>query len=102
MTRLRIHFIERETKLTDSFSISQVVGINNTWERWIISSHKAIDGINEGVWEFSILEDKKEVNVKVSLSESGEPSLVAIGMGYLHNLLEDLPEINIQSSTNRN
>ncbi|SFB06474.1 DUF3892 domain-containing protein [Algoriphagus aquimarinus] len=94
MTRLRIHFIERETRHTNSFSISQVGGINNTGERWMISAQKAITGINEGVWEFYILEDKKEVNVKVAHSENGEPNLVAIGMGYLHNLLEDLPEVS--------
>ncbi len=36
MTRLRIHFIERKTKLTDSFSISQVGGINITCWLWPI------------------------------------------------------------------
>ncbi len=102
MTRLRIHFIERETKRTDSFSISQVGGINNTGERWVISAQKAIEGIINGTWDFFILENHHEISVKAIHSTERTPILIAIGEGYLHNLLEDLPEINIQSSTNRN
>lgn len=94
MTRLRIHFIERKNSQTDSSSISQVGGINNTGERWMISAKKAIEGINEGLWEFYILEDKNEVNVKTTISKDGIPCLIAIGGGYLHNLLEDLPEVS--------
>ena len=74
-------------------AISQIGGINNTGERWVISAQKAIEGITNGTWDFFILENHHEISVKAIHSTEGDPILLAIGEGYLHNLLEDLPEI---------
>lgn len=93
MNRLRIHFVEKEAIGSGSLMINKIGGINNTGERWVISAEKAIEGINNGVWDFYLLENHNEIPVKISKSESGKLSLAAIGDGYLHNLLEDLPEI---------
>lgn len=93
MSRLRIHFAKKEVTGSGSIAISQIGGINNTGERWVISAEKAIEGINNGTWDFFILENHHEISVKVNNLTLGIPTLTAIGEGYLHNLLEDLPEI---------
>ncbi|WP_339869747.1 DUF3892 domain-containing protein [uncultured Algoriphagus sp.] len=93
MTRLRIHFVKKEVAGSGSMTISQIGGINNTGERWVITAEKAIEGITHGNWEFFILENHHEISVTVIHSTKGIPNLTAIGEGYLHNLLEDLPEI---------
>ncbi|PZX53518.1 hypothetical protein LV84_03242 [Algoriphagus ratkowskyi] len=97
MARYRIYFIIRDTDQNSFFNILQLGGINNTGDRWTIPAHEAINGINAGLWEFYILEDRNEINVKVVFTELGGYKLVATGMGYLHNLLEDLPEIKLQA-----
>jgi len=93
MTKLRIHFVKKEVTGSGLVAISQIGGINNTGERWVIFAEKAIEGITKRTWDFFILENHHEISVKAIHSTEGNPILIAIGEGYLHNLLEDLPEI---------
>lgn len=103
MSRLRIHFIKKEALSADPERITQKIiqigGINNTGERWMISTEKAIEGINQGTWQLYILENQKEINVKTTISTDGILSLTATGGGYIHNLLDDLPEVSREHSS---
>ncbi|TXE13459.1 hypothetical protein [Algoriphagus aquimarinus] len=73
-------------------SITHIGGVNGTGDKWTISTIEAIEGINSRTWEFSITENREELQVSVCKSTDPESILSAKGQCYLHNLLEDLPE----------
>lgn len=70
--------------------ITHVGGVNGTGERWNISISEAIKEIELGSFQFYIKEKSGEIPVIVD--GDIEKSLIAKGLGYLHNLLEDLPD----------
>jgi len=72
--------------------ITHIGGITDIGESWNLSINKAIHGIQAGIWEFYLMERLEEIPVKVCVLDAAEPFLAAKGQGYLHNLLEDLPE----------
>lgn len=90
MKRLRILCTKRLTKGSFEGDITHISGVNGTGEKWNISIREAVEGINSGSFEFFIVEQFKEINVKVT--GDIEKSLTALGQGYLHNLLFDLPD----------
>lgn len=98
MRKLIVHFIEKDKKSKDSIQILKIGGVNNTGQRWAISTNEAIEGIGSGQWELFILANKNEIPVRIRRKENQNPVLIAQGDGYLHNLLEDLPEITSEES----
>ena len=98
MRKLIVHFIQKDPKNKDSKQILKIGGVNNTGQRWAISTQEAIDGIRSGQWELFILSDKNEIPVLIREEENQRPTLTARGNGFLHNLLEDLPEINLETT----
>lgn len=71
--------------------IIQVGGVNSRGEKWTISSDVAKKGIQNGEYEFYIVQEFQELAVSVSGRE-GEKKLIVLGPGQLHNLLEGLPD----------
>ncbi|WP_339750696.1 hypothetical protein [Algoriphagus aquimarinus] len=98
MRKLIVHFIQKDTKSKDSIQILKIGGVNNTGQRWAISTKEAIDGIRSGQWELFILSNNNEIPVRIR-QEENQLLLIAQGDGYLHNLLEDLPEIHWEQPT---
>jgi hypothetical protein len=94
MRKLTVHFIEKDKKSKDSIQILKIGGVNNTGQRWAISTKEAIQGIESGQWELFVLGSNTEIPVRIRQEENQPAVLIAQGDGYLHNLLEDLPEIN--------
>jgi hypothetical protein len=70
--------------------ITHIGGVNNTGDKWNLSVKDAIEGIISGQLDFYIIENFEEIAVKIS--GELEKSLFATGQGYLHNLLQDLPD----------
>tara|TARA_R110002020_G_scaffold239760_2_gene452336 strand:- start:305 stop:604 length:300 start_codon:yes stop_codon:yes gene_type:complete len=99
MRKLTVHFIEKDKKSKESIQILKIGGVNNTGQRWAISTKEAIEGIRSGQWELFILANNKEIPVRIRQEENQSPVLIAQGDGYLHNLLEDLPEISFEQLT---
>ncbi|MEP0712783.1 DUF3892 domain-containing protein [Algoriphagus sp.] len=94
MRKLTVHFIEKDNKSKEAIKILKIGGVNNTGQRWAISTKEAVEGIRSGQWELFVLANKNEIPVRIRQEENQNPELIAHGDGYLHNLLEDLPEIN--------
>lgn len=96
MIKLTVHFIQKDTKSKDSIQLLKIGGVNNTGQQWAISTKEAIEGIESGQWELFVLSNNSEIPVRIRREENHPPLLIAQGDGYLHNLLEDLPEINLE------
>lgn len=94
MRKLIVHFIQKDSKSKDSILILKIGGVNNTGQRWVISTKEAIEGIRSGSWELFVLANTNEIPVRIKEVEKTPPILFAQGDGYLHNILEALPEIN--------
>lgn len=94
MRKLIVHFIEKDKKSKDTIQILKIGGVNNTGQRWMISTKEAIEGIGSGQFELFVLANKNEIPVRIKREENHPPVLIPQGDGYLHNLLEDLPEIS--------
>lgn len=90
MTRLRILCCKKVQESEQKIEITQVGGVNARGEKWAISTKDAIHGIQNGDYEFYIVHEFQELEVLVS--EDPEKQLLARDLGYLHNLLEDLPD----------
>jgi len=75
--------------------ITHIGGISETGENWNISIKEAIQGINSGNWEFYLVEKLEEIEVSICTLYDSETFLSTKGQGYLHNLLEDLPECSL-------
>lgn len=96
MRKLIVHFIQKDTKSKGSILIQKIGGVNNTGQRWAISTKEAVEGIRSGQWELFVLANKNEIPVRIREEENQTMILIAQGDGYLHNLLEDLPEVNFE------
>ena len=92
MKRLRILCAKKGVQGVLKGQITHIGGVNGTGDKWNISTKEAIEGINSKTWEFYITENLEELKVTVSTSTDSDPILSAKGQGYLHNLVEDLPE----------
>mgnify|MGYP003651715507 CR=1 FL=1 len=90
MKRLRILCSKKLSKGTFEGDISHIGGVNGTGEKWNISVEEAIEGTQSGLYEFYMVDGFEEINVKVT--GDIEKTLTAVGNGYLHNLLLDLPD----------
>lgn len=87
MNRMRILCVRKGALQGE---ITHIGGVNNTGDKWNLRVKDAIEGINSGQLDFFIVENFTQIEVK-RIGESAK-SLFATGQGYLHNLLEDLPE----------
>ena len=92
MNRLRILCVKKIIKGQILERITHIGGVNGTGEKWSITIEEAIAGIKSGIWDFYIVEQRQELSVHINTLEENKSNLMAKGLGYLHNLLEDLPE----------
>ena len=90
MKRLRILCTRKISKETFNGDISHIGGVNGGGEKWNIAVKEAVEGIQSGLYEFYMVDGFEEINVNIS--GNIEKTLTAIGKGYLHNLLFDLPD----------
>lgn len=90
MKKLRILCTKKRSTGTFEGDITHIGGVNNAGEKWNIDIREGIEGINNGLYEFYIVEHFEEINVRIT--GEIEKSLTATGQGYLHNLLLDLPD----------
>lgn len=90
MKKLRILCTKKMAKGTFAGDITHIGGVNRTGEKWNISVREAVEGINSGAFEFYVVEQFEEINVKVT--GNIEKSLTAQGQDYPHNLLLDLAD----------
>ena len=90
MKRLRILCTRKIPKGTFAGDITHIGGVNTGGEEWNIAVKEAIEGIQSGLYEFYMADRFEEINVKIS--GNIEKTLTAIGNGYLHNQLLDLPD----------
>ncbi|WP_215222706.1 hypothetical protein [Echinicola shivajiensis] len=73
MRRLRIQCVNKVEKGPFKGSINRIGGLNENGERWNISIEEAQKGIDSGLWEFYIKQEKLEENITFSSDE--EPVL---------------------------
>ncbi|WP_035463648.1 hypothetical protein [Algoriphagus vanfongensis] len=95
MKRLRVLCSQKITGLNHKTEITQIGGVNGSGEKWKVSEKEAIAGIQTGLFEFYIVENFKDVPVSIKeeiVEGQAKKQLVATGLGFLHNLLEDLPD----------
>ncbi|MBN7818045.1 hypothetical protein [Algoriphagus pacificus] len=90
MTRLRILCTQKTSSKNNPLEITHIGGVNGRGEKWKITVKEAVEGIQSGNFEFYLVENFAEIPVIVT-SENPN-SLFATGNGFLHNLLEDLPD----------
>lgn len=90
MKRLRILCTKKLIRGTFEGDITHIGGVNGNGDKWNISVREAIEGIKSGTFEFFIVEQFDEINVRIT--GETEKTLTATGQGYLHNLLLDLPD----------
>lgn len=95
MIRFRVFYVKKISQGPMKGDITHIGGINEAGENWNISVNEAIEGINSGNWEFYIVEKLEEVQVSSCTVNDSETFLSTIGQGYLHNLLEELPECTL-------
>jgi hypothetical protein len=92
MIRLRVLYVKRIMDGTTKGDITHIGGITETGENWNIAISEAINGIKAGVWEFYLMEELQEIQISICSLNRTETFLAAKGRGYLHNLMEDLPD----------
>jgi len=90
MTRLRILCTQKSTFGKHPTEITHVGGVNGRGEKWKISVEDAMEKIHSGSFDFYIVENL--IEIPVTIHQEDPCSLVATGNGFLHNLLEDLPD----------
>ncbi len=95
MERFRIFYVKKIKEGPSAGDISHIAGINELGKKWSVSVEEAIEGMNARIWEFYVMENFEEIPVHICALSGSETFLSAKGMGYLHNLLEDLPECDL-------
>lgn len=66
MSRHEVRFLYRRTELADS-DLEYIGGYNSDNSQWKISIERAINGIEDGKWEFFIKKQNVEVNIVVKI-----------------------------------
>ncbi|WP_215224673.1 DUF3892 domain-containing protein [Echinicola shivajiensis] len=69
MRRLKIQCVNKIEKGPLKGSIERIGGLNENGERWNITVEEAIKGIQSGLWEFYIIQEKLEESITFSTSE---------------------------------
>ena len=95
MNRFRVHYVKKISAGPMKGDVTHIGGITEEGENWNISATEAIERINSGTWEFYMVERFEEIQVNICTANNSETFLSTKGRGYLHNLLEDLPECSL-------
>jgi hypothetical protein len=94
MDRLRVSFVKKIADGPMQGDITHIGGIKSDGEHWMYSVNEAIEGITAGVCSLYLLEKLQEIPISICIVNGTDRYLVAKGQGYLHNLLDDLPEVS--------
>ncbi|WP_200978224.1 hypothetical protein [Echinicola sp. 20G] len=70
MRRLRIQCVNKVEKGPLKGSIDRIGGLNENGEKWNISIEEAQEGIQSGLWEFYIIQEKLEESITFSSSDN--------------------------------
>lgn len=94
MKRLQIFWTNKRNFGPGKGELKSIGGIKESGEIWNLNIEKAIEGIYQGIWEFYLVEGHLQVPVGICRLSDSEFFLSSKGHGYLHNLLEELPEVS--------
>jgi len=92
MKRFQVLWAKKKTRGPFKGELMYIGGLNEEGEICNIPIDDAIQGIYSGIWEFYVLENTIEIPVSICTLNASEIFLTSKGHGYLHNLLEELPE----------
>jgi len=72
--------------------ITHIGGINDQGQRWYVTQQEAIEGIENGRWQFHVRVGGRDVPVIVAVSQFGHKYIKTATDGFLPNNLLSLPE----------
>jgi hypothetical protein len=72
--------------------ITHIGGINDNGQRWRVTQHEAIQGIESGRWQFHVRVGVRDVKVVVAVSQFGNKYIKTELDGFQPNNLLSLPE----------
>lgn len=84
--RVEVHCSRKENG-----QVTGIGGINPNGSRWFLTEPQAIEGIEQGKWEFFIRVNGREVKIYV-VRRNGRKHLWTDPDGYRPNNLAELPE----------
>jgi Protein of unknown function (DUF3892) len=89
---VQISCIRKTNRFDPHDRISLVGGLNANGTRWTLTVQEAIDGIDQGKWQFYVNVGGQRVSVIVARSASGHRYLRTVSDGEQPNNLLSLPE----------
>ncbi|MCD4655011.1 DUF3892 domain-containing protein [bacterium] len=69
--RYKVWFIRKNDHLDKLSQITHIGGLTEDCYRWIISLREAIEGIENGRWQFFVKQNISQLNLIVATSPSG-------------------------------
>ncbi len=87
-----IRCIRKSDRYNPHERILRIGGINPDGSRWSLTQEEAIQGIEEGKWEFYVTQNGKTVDVIIAKSPYGNKYIKTVADGDHPNNLLSLPE----------
>jgi hypothetical protein len=84
--------INKSDRLNPHERITHIGGINDTGQRWRVTQQEAIQGIENGKWQFHVRVGYRDVRVVVATSQYGDKYIKTEADGYQPDNLLSLPE----------
>lgn len=91
-SRHEIKCINKSDRYNPHERIQSIGGLNENGTRWRLSQQAAIEGIENGEWEFFVSKDGNTAQVIVAISSHGNKYLKTVADGEQPNNLLSLPE----------
>jgi len=92
MAQVQIRCINKSDRTNPHERILSVGGVNQDGSRWKLPEQQAIDGIEDGRWQFYVSVNGHTVSVIVAVSRYGNKYLKTTADGEHPNNLLSLPE----------
>lgn len=91
-TSHQIHCINKSDRYDAHLRIKNIGGLNGDGSRWKLDETAAINGIENGTWQFYVRSGTHTVNVIISTSRYGNKYLKTVNDGDQPDNLLSLPE----------